>query len=68
MQSHLIDDLEKNFGEELSGMQSYTTPGLPRLKIVRPTSELGGIEADMQSRYRSGAGAPLFNLAFKTGY
>ena len=55
IQPHLIDNLEKKFGEEVSAMKGYTTPGTPRLKFVRPTSELEGIEADMQSRYRSGA-------------
>ena len=36
MQPHLIDNLEKKFGEEVNGMKSYTTPGTPRFKIVRP--------------------------------
>jgi hypothetical protein len=29
MQIHVIDNLEKKFGGEVSGMQSYTTPGTP---------------------------------------
>ena len=60
MQPHLIENLEKKFGEEVNGMKSYTTPGTPRFKIVRPTSELEGIEGDMQSRYRSGVGMLLY--------
>jgi hypothetical protein len=54
MQPHLIDNLEKTFGEEVSGMQSYTIPGTPRFKIVRPTNELEVIMANMHLRYRSG--------------
>ena len=41
-------------------MKSYTTPATPRFKIVMPTSELEAIEADMQSRYRSGVGMLLY--------
>jgi hypothetical protein len=40
MQPHLIDNLEKKFGEEVSTMQSYTTAGMSQFKIVRPTREL----------------------------
>jgi hypothetical protein len=29
MKSHLIDNLDKNFGDEVSKIQSYTTSGTP---------------------------------------
>jgi hypothetical protein len=54
MEPHLIESLEKTFGEEVNIMQSYTTPETPRLKILRPTNELEVIKADFQSRFRSG--------------
>ena len=60
--THLIDNLERKFGEEVSGMQSYTTPGMLCFNIVRPTNEVEGIKADMKSRYRSGAGIPLYSI------
>jgi hypothetical protein len=33
MQAHLINNLEEKFGEEVSGIQSYTTPGMPCFKL-----------------------------------
>jgi hypothetical protein len=53
MQPHLIDNLDKKFGGEVSKMQSYTTPGTPCFKIVKPTNELEVIKADLQLRSRS---------------
>jgi hypothetical protein len=38
MQPHLIDNVKKKFGEEGSGIPSYTTSGTPRFKIVRPNN------------------------------
>jgi hypothetical protein len=37
-----------------------TPTGTPSFKIASPKSELEGIEADMQSRYRSGVGTLLY--------
>jgi hypothetical protein len=37
----------------MNKMQSYTTPGTPRFKIVRATDELEIIYANFQSRFRS---------------
>jgi hypothetical protein len=56
MQLHPIDNLEKNFGEEVNKMQSYTTPGTP----LRPTNNLEFIEANLQSRFRSVVGMLLY--------
>jgi hypothetical protein len=55
MQSHLIVNLKKKFGVEVSEIQSYTTPGSPCLKILKPKKELEGIRANLQSTFRSGA-------------
>jgi hypothetical protein len=38
MKLHLIDNLEKKFGGEVNKIQSYTTPGTPRFKIVRSSN------------------------------
>jgi hypothetical protein len=41
-------------------MKHYSTPGTPRFKIVRPNDEMDGVDAMMQSRYRSGVGMLLY--------
>jgi hypothetical protein len=60
MQPHLIHHLREIFGEEVKGMQAYSTHGTPRFKIVRPTNGIEGINETMQSRYRSGVGMLLY--------
>jgi len=60
MQPQLIHHLREIFGEEVKDMQAYSTPGTPRLKIVRPTNGIEGINETMQSRYRSGVGMLLY--------
>jgi hypothetical protein len=64
MQSYLIDNLENNFGEEGSRMHSFITPGTPCFKIVRPAKELEVIDANLQSRFRSG----VVMLLYSTNY
>jgi hypothetical protein len=54
IQTHFIDNLQKNVGGEISKIQSYTSPGTPQFKIVRPTNELEVIKDDFQSEFRSG--------------
>jgi hypothetical protein len=46
VQPHLMDNLEKNFGGEVSKIHSYTSPGTPRFNILRPENELEVIKAD----------------------
>jgi hypothetical protein len=53
MELHLIDNLAKNFGAEVSTTKSYTSPGTPSFKIVRSTNELEVIKDDLQLRFRS---------------
>jgi hypothetical protein len=60
MQPHLIKNIWKKFGAEVSKMHSYTTPGPPHLKIGRHTNELEVIEDDLQSIFRSGVGMLLY--------
>ena len=60
LQPHLLNHLDQKFGEEVQGLQVYSTPGTPRFRIVRPKDEAERIDEDLQSRYRSGTGMLLF--------
>ena len=60
LQPHLLKHLEQKFGEEVSGLQEYSTPGTPRFRVVRPKEEMDKIESELQTRYRSGIGMLLF--------
>jgi hypothetical protein len=52
-QSHLINNLEAKFGQEVCNKRVYKTPGTPRFKIVYPATDDDVIDADLQGRYRS---------------
>ena len=45
-------------------MHSFTTPGTPRFKVVRPTINMERSETDMQSRYRSGVGMLFYLIKY----
>ena len=68
MQSLLIDNLKKKFGNEGSGMHSYTIPQRPRYKIVRPTVDMERIETDMQSIYTSSVGILIYLIKHSRPY
>lgn len=59
-QPHLLKKLEKNFGELVSGLQQYKTPGTPGVGLVRPKEGDVKLDAEAQSRYRSGVGLLLY--------
>ena len=59
-QPHMIKKIEKTFGEEVSKLQSYTTPGTPGFKLQKATSEAEMISDELQSRYRTGVGQLMF--------
>ena len=63
MQPHLINSLIEKFGEEVSNLSIYGTPGTPRFKIVRPENE-DKIDSVMQSKYRSGVGMLLYLIKY----
>ena len=63
MQPHLINSLIEKFGEEVSNLSMYGTPGTPRFKIVRPDDE-DKIDSVMQSKYRSGVGMLLYLIKY----
>jgi hypothetical protein len=52
LQSHLINNLEANFGDEVRNKRIYKTLRTPRFKIVCPENDNDIIEANLQSRYR----------------
>jgi hypothetical protein len=60
MQPHLLENLEQKFGEEVSKLQVYGTPGTPRFRIVRPKEDIEKIDDELQSKYRSGTGMLLY--------
>jgi hypothetical protein len=68
MQPHLIDNLDKKFDGEVNKIHSYIIPGTHQFKIVRPTNELEVIEADLQSRFRSGVGILLYLIKYSRPY
>ena len=59
-QPHLIKNLEAKFGEMVSGLTTYKTPGTPNQGIVQPTEEQHKISPEDQSIYRSGVGMLLY--------
>jgi hypothetical protein len=53
----LINNLSDKFGDELFGKRIYRTP---RHKVVCPDKDSEIIDAELQSRYRSGVGMLLY--------
>jgi hypothetical protein len=64
LQPHLINNLLDKFGNDVLGKRICRTPGTPRLKIIRPDKDLELIDAELQSRYRSGVGMLLYLTKF----
>ena len=61
-QCHLLDKIETTFWDEVKNMNVYRTPGTPGFGIIRPKEETPTIDAERQSRYRSGVGMLLYLL------
>ena len=59
-QPHMMKKLEKNFRDEVKGLQMYRTAGTPGLGLVKPQSEEDKVDAEKQSRYRTGVGMLLY--------
>lgn len=57
-QPHLLDKLEKQFGEEVKNMQRYRTPGTPGQGILRGTN--AKVDQEKHKTYRSGVGMLLY--------
>jgi hypothetical protein len=60
IQSYLLIRLAQKFGEKIRKMRKYSTPGIPRFKIKKPTEDLEVINDDFQRKYRSGVGMLLY--------
>jgi hypothetical protein len=60
IQSHLLTHLTKNFGEKIEGKRKFLTPGTPRFKIQRSTTNMDVLDAQSQRKYRSGIGMLLY--------
>jgi hypothetical protein len=57
-QPHLVDKLEKRFGNEIKHLQRYRTPGTPGQAILRDTD--AKVDAEKHKTYRSGVGMLLY--------
>jgi len=57
-QPHLLDKLEKKFGDEIKSLQRYRTPGTPGQGILRDTN--AKVDAEKHRTYRSGVGMLLY--------
>jgi hypothetical protein len=64
LQSHLINNLEAKFRDEVKSKRVYKTPGISRFKIVFPGNDHDIIEPNLQSKYRSGVGMLLYLIKY----
>jgi hypothetical protein len=60
IQPHLLTRLIKNFGEEIEGKRKFLTPGTPRFKIQRSTTNMDVLDTQTQRQYRSRVGMLLY--------
>ena len=59
-QPHMVKKIVKTFGEEVSNLPRYATPGTPNMGIVSPKEGEKTEDAEKQSRYRSGVGMLMY--------
>ena len=59
-QPDLLKKMEKNFGEEVAGLQSYKTPMPGGEMILRPLQDEELISNEMQKNFRLGVGMLLY--------
>jgi hypothetical protein len=59
-QPHLIRKLEKKFGEMVTTLQKFRTPGIPSCGIVRPTDDKFKVSLEDQTLYQSRVGMLLY--------
>jgi hypothetical protein len=60
IQPHFLTRLIKNFGEEIEGKRKFLTPGTPRFKIQRSTTNMDVLDTQTQRQYRSRVGMLLY--------
>ena len=59
-QPHLIKKLEATFGEDVSKLQKFQTPGTPEGRVLKPKEGEATLDDERQSRYQSGVGLLLY--------
>jgi hypothetical protein len=59
-QPHMVKKIESTFGEEVSKLSKFKTPGTPSYSLVRPESEEDKTTPERQAKYRSGTGMLLY--------
>ena len=59
-QPHLIKKIQDKFGEEVSKLQTFKTPGTPHIGISRPLPEDPMMTKEESKVYRSGVGMLLY--------
>jgi len=63
-QPHMIKKIETAFGEKVSRLREYLTPGTPGFGVVRPKDDSERISSEMQSEYMSGFGMFLYLVKY----
>ena len=59
-QPHLINKLEKKFGNQVTGKRQYLTPGTPGLNQIKEEDQSKLLSKEQQLMYRSGVGMLLY--------
>lgn len=63
-QPHLIKKLRSTFGEEVSSLQRYRTPGTPGQNLILAKDPEDMIDSEMHKRYRTGTGMLLYLIKY----
>jgi hypothetical protein len=64
IQPHLLTHLIQNFREEIEGKRLFLTPGTPRFKIQRSTTNMDALDTQSQRKYRSSVGMLLYSTKY----
>jgi hypothetical protein len=63
-QPHMVNKIEKSFGELVKNMKKCKTPGTPSFNIIRPTTEEAKVSEEDQTIYRSCVGNLLYLIKY----
>ena len=59
-QPHMMKKLNDKFGDEVSKLPTYRTPGTPNMRLSKPDEEEKMVDQEEQSLYRTGVGMLMF--------
>jgi hypothetical protein len=59
-QPHMMKKIIKTFGDEVSSLGKYLTPGTPGFKVITPKEGESILPDDKQSRYRTNVGMLMY--------